>query len=107
MEANLMDIILVPLYHLVDTLFLLYMWVLIGAVIMSWLQAFGVVNNQNKLVATLGEFLFRLTEPALNPIRRMLPSFGGLDISPVILILLIYFIRQVLGRLVVALAGGV
>lgn len=102
-----MDIILVPLYNLVDTLLWLYMWVLIIAVIMSWLLAFGVVNTQNQFIATLSEFLFRLTEPALHPIRRMLPNFGGLDISPVILILAIYFIREVLARLVVAMVGAV
>ena len=60
---------------------------------LSWLLAFGVINRYNRSVSVIGDFLYRITEPALRPIRRMLPNFGGLDISPVILILILYFLR--------------
>lgn len=100
-----MDILLVPLYNLVDTILAIYVWILIFSVALSWLIAFGVVNTYNQLVSTFNEFFIRVTEPALMPIRRMLPDLGGLDISPVVLILFIWFIRQVLSRFVIAVAG--
>ena len=61
---------------------------------LSWLIAFNVVNTRNQIVASIGEFLYRITEPALRPIRNLLPNLGGIDISPVILILILLFIRQ-------------
>jgi len=78
---------------LINTIITIYIWLLIGQAILSWLLAFGVVNRYNRTVAVIGDFLYRITEPALRPIRSMLPNFGGLDISPVILILLLYFLR--------------
>jgi YggT family protein len=82
----------------------LYIYVLIAAAVLSWLIAFNVVNYRNPFVASLGEFLYRITEPALRPIRRMLPNMGGIDISPVILILIIVFIQWVvIGNLKLAL----
>jgi YggT family protein len=74
----------------------LYVWLLIAAAILSWLIAFNVVNTRNQFVASVAEFLYRITEPVLAPIRRMLPNFGGLDISPIILILIIMFIQRVI-----------
>jgi YggT family protein len=74
----------------------LYVWLLIAAAILSWLIAFNVVNTRNQFVAAVAEFLYRITEPMLAPIRRMLPSLGGLDISPIILILIIMFIQRVI-----------
>ena len=74
----------------------LYIWLLIASAVLSWLIAFNVVNVRNQFVSTIGEFLYRITEPALRPIRNMLPNLGGLDISPVILILIIYFIENVI-----------
>ena len=74
----------------------LYIWLLIAAAVLSWLVAFNVVNARNQFVAMVGDFLYRITEPLLAPIRRMLPSFGGLDISPIILILIIMFIQRVI-----------
>ena len=62
----------------------------------SWLVAFNVVNTRNQVVATVGEFLYRITEPVLRPIRNALPAMGGIDISPVILILIIIFIQSVI-----------
>jgi YggT family protein len=74
----------------------IYIWVLIAQAILSWLLAFGVVNRYNRGVAVIGDFLYRITEPALRPIRSFLPSFGGIDISPIILILLLYFISDLI-----------
>ena len=67
----------------------IYVWLLI---------AFNVVNTRNQFVHTVGEFLYRITEPALRPIRNIMPNLGGIDISPVILILLIFFIQSVISR---------
>ena len=80
--------------HLVDTLITIYIWVLIAQAILSWLVSFGVVNRYNRVVAVVGDFLWRVTEPVLRPIRRVLPDLGGIDISPVILILLLWFLRD-------------
>jgi YggT family protein len=76
----------------------IYVWLLIAAAILSWLVAFNVVNTRNPFVSSVGEFLFRITEPALRPIRSILPNLGGIDISPVILILIIFFIQNVIVR---------
>jgi len=74
----------------------LYIWCLIGSAILSWLVAFNVVNTQNRFVYMIGDFLFRITEPVLRPIRRYLPNLGGLDISPVVLILLLILLNKLL-----------
>jgi YggT family protein len=76
----------------------IYKWVLIVAAILSWLIAFDVINTRNRLVYQVNDFLYRITEPALRPIRRILPNLGGVDISPVILILLIWFIQDLILR---------
>ena len=81
----LLDVILLVLQ--------IYVWLLIAAAVLSWLIAFNVVNTRNQFVATIGDFLYRITEPVLRPIRSMLPNLGGIDISPVILILIILFSR--------------
>ena len=78
---------------LINTIITVYIWLLIAQAVLSWLLAFGVVNRYNRTVAVIGDFLYRVTEPALRPIRNFLPNFGGVDISPVILILLLYFLR--------------
>jgi YggT family protein len=62
--------------------------------VFSWLYAFNVVNSRNRFVASIGEFLYKVTEPALRPIRKILPDLGGIDISPIVLLLAIFFIRQ-------------
>jgi YggT family protein len=76
----------------------IYVWLLIAAAILSWLIAFNVVNTRNQVVAMVGEFLYRITEPLLRPIRAFLPNLGGIDISPVILILIIFFLQNVIVR---------
>ncbi|CCD95678.1 conserved hypothetical protein [Bradyrhizobium sp. ORS 375] len=77
-----------------------YRYLLIAAAIFSWLVAFDVVNMRSRAVATIGEFLYRITEPALGPIRRRLPNLGGLDISPIILFFLLLLIEIYLERYV-------
>ena len=74
----------------------LYVWILIASAVLSWLIAFNVVNTRNQFVSTVWDFLYRITEPALRPIRNMLPNLGGIDISPIILILIIMFIERVI-----------
>ena len=84
----LLDIVLIILQ--------LYIYLLIASAVLSWLVAFNVVNVRNPVVQGVGEFLYRITEPLLRTIRSMLPNFGGLDISPVILILLIILLERVI-----------
>lgn len=84
---------------LIQTLVLaldLYWWIIIASAIFSWLYAFNVVNPRNQFVGTIGNMLFKLTEPALRPIHRFMPDLGGIDISPIILLLLLFFVRQFL-----------
>ena len=84
------------LVNLISTVISLYIWVIVINAIMSWLIAFNVVNMRNRFVYTVMDTLHRLTEPALRPIRRFLPDLGGIDISPVILILLLIFAQNLL-----------
>lgn len=84
----LLDVILLALQ--------LYSWVLIASAILSWLIAFNVVNTRNAVVSTIWDFLYRITEPLLRPIRNMLPYMGGIDISPLVLLLLIFLIQRVI-----------
>ncbi len=86
------------LVTLVDTVISLYIWMLIINVVLSWLVAFNVVNTRNRFVYTVGDFLHRITEPVLGPIRRVVPALGGLDISPVILILGLWFLRNLMNE---------
>jgi len=73
---------------------MLYFWLILVQVIMSWLVVFNVINTQNRFVYMVGDFLHKITEPALGPIRRILPSLGGIDLSPVVLILLLIFVQN-------------
>jgi YggT family protein len=83
-----------PFLRLILTIIDIYIWLLIASAVLSWLVAFNVVNTRNPIVANIGEFLYRITEPALRPIRNMLPNLGGIDVSPVILIILLLFLKQ-------------
>ncbi|HVZ51132.1 MAG TPA: YggT family protein [Pseudolabrys sp.] len=76
----------------------IYIWLLIAAAVLSWLVAFNVVNTRNQVVHMIGDLLYRLTEPLLRPIRNLLPNLGGIDVSPVILILIILFLENVIIR---------
>lgn len=81
-----------PFVWLIHALIWLYIYLLIGQAVLSWLLAFGVINRYNRSVAVIGDFLYRITEPALRPIRSFLPNFSGIDISPVILIIILMFL---------------
>jgi YggT family protein len=83
-----------PFLWLISTIIDIYIWILIASAVLSWLVAFNVVNTRNPIVHSIGDFLYRITEPALRPIRSMLPNLGGIDISPVILIIGLLFLRQ-------------
>jgi YggT family protein len=83
-------------FWLIDTIITIYIWLLIAQAILSWLLAFGVVNRWNRGVSVIGDFLYRITEPLLRPIRSFLPNFAGVDISPVILILILMFLRRLI-----------
>ncbi len=85
-----------PFLWLISTIIDIYIWILIASAVLSWLVAFNVVNTRNPIVHSIGEFLYRITEPALRPIRSMLPNLGGIDISPVILIIGLLFLRQLI-----------
>lgn len=82
--------------NLIDTIVTLYIWVLVFSAVLSWLINFNVMNTQNRAVYGIADFLYRITEPALRPIRRYIPLIGGIDVSPVVLILLLYFARDLL-----------
>ncbi len=76
----------------------LYWYIVLAMIIMSWLISFGIVNTRNQFVAAVWRILNQLTDPILRPIRRRLPSFSGLDLSPLILFLIIFFIQQIIVR---------
>ncbi len=86
------------LFWLIDQVIGLYITLVIIQVVLSWLVAFNVLNTSNRFVYLVGDFLYRITAPALNPLRRLLPSMGGMDLSPVVLILGLYFLRVLLLR---------
>ena len=92
---------MISLVRLIDTVIDIYTWIVIASAIMSWLVAFGVVNTRNQFIRMVVDVLYRLTEPALRPIRRIMPNLGGVDISPVILLLLLFFVRSLLWEYVV------
>ena len=93
---------MISLAILIDKIIDIYTWIVIASAIMSWLVAFGVVNTRNQFIRMLDDFLHRVTEPALRPIRRIMPNLGGVDISPVILLLLLFFLRSLLSEYVFA-----
>ena len=82
-----------PLIYLFNIVMEIVVWIVIAGAIMSWLVAFGVVNMRNQFIRTVVEMLYRLSEPMLRPIRRLLPDLGGVDISPVVLLVALYFLR--------------
>jgi len=85
---------MIAIFYLVLQILKLYSYVVIANVIVSWLIAFNILNTQNKFVYSILEFSYRLTDPILNKIRRFLPNLGSLDISPIVLLLLIWFIEM-------------
>jgi len=89
------------LFVVINLALQLYIYLLIAAAVLSWLIAFNVVNVRNQFVAAIADFLYRITEPALRPIRNRLPNLGGIDISPIILILIIIFIQLVISMYII------
>lgn len=92
-------IIIDPLLRVLVIAIDLYIWMVIIGAILSWLVAFNIINTSNQFVYMVLDFLYRITEPALRPIRRFIPNFGGIDISPVVLILLLIFAQMVIGNI--------
>lgn len=84
----LLDVVLIVLN--------LYVWVVIASAVLSWLIAFNVVNTRNQFVGAIAQFLYQITEPVLRPIRQFLPNMGGIDISPIVLLLLVFFVQRVI-----------
>jgi YggT family protein len=87
---------MLALLRTVDFALDIYWWILIASAVFSWLYAFNVINQRNQVVNSIGNFLFRATEPVLRPIRRFLPDLGGIDISPIVVLLIIFFLQQLL-----------
>ena len=89
-------VLLVPIINVIDILLGMYWWVVIISVVMSWLVQFNVINTQNRVVYMIGSAVNQMTEPLLRQIRRYVPIFGGMDFSPVILLLALYLVREYL-----------
>jgi YggT family protein len=85
---------IIPILELVSSIIQIFIWMLIVSAILSWLTAFGVVNRYNRAVAMIGDTLYRLTDPVLRPIRSILPNLGGIDVSPIVAILVLSFINR-------------
>lgn len=96
-----MDIIVGPLLTVVIYALQIYVFFVIAQAVLSWLIAFNVVNTHNRIVYSIGDFLYRVTEPALRPIRRVLPDLGPVDISPILLLLGLWFLQDVITRLAI------
>ena len=82
------------IFILLDSIITIYLWVIIINAILSWLVAFNILNTHNRFVFSILDATYKLTDPALNKIRRFLPTFGSIDISPIILILILMFLRN-------------
>ena len=93
------------LFLLIDAILAIIFWVLIISAVLSWLVAFRVVNTSNEAVYMIYNLFRRLSDPILRPVRRVVPLFGGVDISPIIVLLAIYFLRQLLREYWGALVG--
>ena len=87
---------MLSILSLIDLILNIYWWILIAVVVMSWLIGFNIINGQNNIVRQVRYALYRLTEPVLGPIRRFIPDLGGLDFSPLVALIAIWFIRSLL-----------
>ncbi len=84
------------IFILIDSVITIYLWIIIINAILSWLVAFNILNTQNRFVFSVLDATYKMTDPALNKIRRFIPTFGSIDVSPVILILLLMFLRNII-----------
>jgi YggT family protein len=105
-DPCLQGVAMYALFWLIDQLIGLYVWALIIAAVFSLLVSFNVLDTRNRFVWTVGDFLYKITEPAIRPIRRFMPNLGGIDISPMILILVLYAVRIFLWQTLWPLVGG-
>jgi YggT family protein len=94
------------LFQIAQEILNLYKWAVILAAVMSMLVSFNVLDTRNRFVWMIGDFLYRITDPALRPIRRVIPTFGSIDLSPVALIFLIYIAQMLLARIYAAIVYG-
>jgi YggT family protein len=100
--------VITALFQLINAVIGLFIWALILAAVFSMLTAFGVLDTRNRLVWTVGDFLYRVTEPVLRPVRNVMPSFGNIDLSPLIVILLLQYVaRPLLSTLYLGITTGV
>jgi YggT family protein len=86
------------LFYVIYLALQFYLYLVVAWVVLSWLIAFNVVNTRNQFVAMVADFLYRITEPALGPIRKIMPHLGPIDISPIVLFFIIIFLQQVILR---------
>ena len=84
------------IFILLDSLITIYLWIIIINAVLSWLVAFNILNTQNRFVFSVLDATYKMTDPALNTIRRFIPTFGSIDVSPVILILILMFLRNII-----------
>ena len=84
------------IFILLDNIIVIYLWIIIINAILSWLVAFNILNTQNRFVFSVLDATYKMTDPALNKIRRFIPTFGSIDVSPVILILFLMFLRNII-----------
>jgi len=96
-----MSSLLAPLVEVLMAIIDLFKWCLIASIVMSWLIAFNVVNTRNRAVYMISDVLYRITEPALRPLRRIIPATGPLDLSPIALFFILWLIQSYLGMLLV------
>ena len=84
------------IFILLDSMVTIYLWIIIINAVLSWLVAFNILNTQNRFVFSVLDATYKMTDPALNKIRRFIPTFGSIDVSPIILILLLMFLRNII-----------
>ena len=84
------------IFILLDSIITIYLWIIIINAILSWLVAFNILNTQNRFVFSVLDATYKMTDPALDKIRRFIPTFGSIDVSPVVLILLLMFLRNII-----------
>ena len=84
------------IFILLDSLITIYLWIIIINAVLSWLVAFNILNTQNRFVFSILDATYKMTDPSLNKIRRFIPTFGSIDISPVVLILILMFLRNII-----------
>jgi len=101
-----MDVLLIPFLSVCNTVIGIYVWIIIASVVMNWLVSFRVINSDNNFVVMIMEFLVRVTEPVLERVRRVLPATGGMDFSPLVVILGAWFLQAVIGRLMIKVLVG-